>query len=672
MPSRRECANAIRALSIDAIEKAGSGHPGAPLGMADMAEALWRHELRHNPENPDWPDRDRFILSNGHASMLLYALLHLTGYDLPIEEIRNFRQWQSKTQGHPERGVTPGVEMTTGPLGQGIASAVGIALAEELLAARFNRPGFEIVNHYTWAFCGDGCLMEGVSHEAAALAGTWGLGKLIFLYDSNGVSIDGHIDPWFDENVGQRFMAYGWQIIGPIDGHSSKALDEAINVAKAEKRKPSLIICNTHIGFGSPRIDSEASHGAPLGDDAASATKKNLGWDHPPFVIPEEIYKCWDQKAQGREREDAWNRLYAEYGRQYPELAAEFARRMAGKLPADWRKTASELLAWGESKKKDMATRVASRHCLDILVGALPEMIGGSADLSGSVGTKTSSSTPLDCKTYNGNYIFYGVREFGMGAIMNGLAIHGGFLPYAGTFLSFTDQARNALRLTAMMKLHVIWVMTHDSIGVGEDGPTHQPVEQIPALRLVPGLNIWRPCDSQETAVAWLSAVEGNTPACLVLSRQCLPEIERPGKMVEEIARGGYILHGCSGKPDIILLATGSEVHLVMDAARLLEESGKKCQVVSMPCTEIFDAQDQAWRDKVLPPDCRCRLAVEAARGDCWGRYVGLDGDIIAMDNYGFSAPGKELFVKFGFTAKNVAQRAMNLIEKSDGQKQAF
>lgn len=664
MPSRRECANAIRALSIDAIEKAGSGHPGAPLGMADMAEALWRHELRHNPADPAWPDRDRFVLSNGHASMLLYSLLHLTGYELPLDEIKNFRQLKSRTPGHPERGVTPGVEMTTGPLGQGIASAVGMALAEELLAAHFNRPGFEVMNHYTWAFCGDGCLMEGVSHEACSLAGVWQLGKLVVFYDANGVSIDGRIDPWFNENTEQRFMAYGWQVIGPIDGHDGKALDDAIKRAKAETSKPSLIICITHIGFGSPKSDSELSHGAPLGEEAANSTKKALNWTSPPFVVPEDLYKCWDHREKGAQTQAEWEKMFAAYTERYPELAAEFGRRMKGQLPQNWPAIKKSLFEWAGSCSKNLATRAASKECLEILVPGVPELIGGSADLSGSVGAKTSSSRPLNCKTYKGNYIFYGVREFGMGAIMNGLAIHGGFLPYAGTFLSFTDQAKNALRLSALMRLQVIWIMTHDSIGVGEDGPTHQPIEHVPSLRIMPGLNVWRPCNNLETAVAWSAALEDKLPSCLVLSRQGLPTLLKEGNRVEEIARGGYILCPCPGRPDIILIAAGSEVSLAVETAKALKKEGKKARVVSMPCTEVFDSQPAAWRDTVLPPDMACRLAIEAAQGDFWRKYVGLEGEIISINSYGLSAPAGQVFEHFGLTAQNVLEKARELMKR--------
>lgn len=665
MPSRRECANAIRALTIDAIEQARSGHPGAPLGMADMAEALWRHFFRHNPANPEWPNRDRFVLSNGHASMLLYSLLHLTGYNLPIDEIRNFRQLGSKTPGHPERGLTCGVEMSTGPLGQGIASAVGMALAEALLAARFNRPGFEIVNHYTYAFCGDGCMMEGVSHEACSLAGTWGLGKLILFYDANGVSIDGRIDQWFNEDVAQRFAAYKWHVVGPIDGHDSAALDSAIQEAQNENKRPSLIICNTHIGFGSPKIDSELSHGAPLGKEAAEATRKTLGWREKPFVIPEKISAAWNARSAGEKLENEWKRVFSAYQKAFPELASEYLRRIEGGLPKNWPLVAAELKTQAVDASDDIATRIASKNCLEILVKDLPEMIGGSADLSGSVGTRTKSSQPLDYELYNGNYLFYGVREFGMGAIMNGLAIHGGFIPYAGTFLSFSDQAKNAIRLCALMGLHVVWVMTHDSIGVGEDGPTHQPVEQIPSLRVIPNLNLWRPCDSVETAQAWIAAVEiKDRPTVMSLSRQKLPHIERTDEQIADISKGGYILRGCSGEPDIIIIATGSEVFIAVEAAEKLEKMGYKPRVVSLPCAEVFAAQPAEWKEKVLPDTVRARLAVEAASPAWWGQFVGLDGAAIGMETFGVSAPGSELLKKYGFTSDNIVERAVQIIKK--------
>lgn len=665
MPSRRERANAIRALSIDAIEQAKSGHPGAPLGMADMAEALWLHFFKHNPADPTWPDRDRFVLSNGHASMLLYALLHLSGYDLPIEEIKRFRQWQSRTPGHPERNPALGIEMTTGPLGHGIASAVGMALAEAMLAATFNRPDFKIIDHYTYAFCGEGCLMEGVSHEACALAGVWRLGKLIVLFDANGVSIDGCVDAWFPENVRERFEAYDWQVIGPIDGHDPAEIDKAIEDARSESSKPSLIICHTHIGFGSPKRDSCASHGAPLGSEAAKATKEALNWHEDPFVIPSAIYEDWDNREKGMREQAEWEKKLRAYSEKYPELAAEFKRRIKGDLPPDWEKLKNELSAMATKDQAKLATRVASKNCLEILVPGIPALVGGSADLSGSVGTLTKASVPLDPKTHKGNYLFYGVREFGMGAIMNGLALHGGFIPYAGTFLAFSDQAKNALRLSSLMALRVIWIMTHDSIGVGEDGPTHQPVEQIPALRLIPNMNVWRPCDNLETCQAWISALETDTtPTCLILSRQGLPQFERTEAMVADIARGGYVLKDSAKESELIIMACGSEVQLAMGAWEKLTARGVACRVVSMPCCEIFDAQDKAWKDKVLPPGVKRRIAIEAASADWWVRYVGLDGAVIGLKNFGASAPGPELFERFGFTVENVVNTAEKLLSE--------
>lgn len=665
MPSRNECANAIRVLSIDAIEKAASGHPGAPLGMADMAEALWRHFFKHNPKDPAWPDRDRFVLSNGHASMLLYSLLHLSGYDLPMEQIANFRQWHSLTPGHPERGLTPGVDMTTGPLGQGIASAVGLALAEAMLAAEFNKPGHKIVDHYTYAFCGEGCLMEGLSHEACSLAGTWRLGKLIVLFDANGVSIDGNVREWFTEDIPKRFSSYGWQVLGPINGHDAQELNAAIQAGKDENHKPTLIICQTHIGFGSPKRDSCQSHGAPLGPEALKATKEFLGWREPPFVIPKAIYEAWDATGQGAKWQSAWEETLRKYSAAYPDEAAEFLRRVRGELPRDWDGIKKILRQQAEKEQKNRATRVSSKACLDILVPAMPELIGGSADLSGSVGTLTEYSKPLNPETHLGNYLYYGVREFGMGTIMNGLAIHGGFIPYAGTFLAFSDQAKNAIRLSAMMGLRVIWVMTHDSIGVGEDGPTHQPIEQIPALRLIPRMDVWRPCDNVETAMAWIFAIQDqNRPTCLILSRQSLPQMERPEAMLADIARGGYVLKDSEKEPELILIATGSEVQLAMGARDILTAKGIACRVVSMPCCEIFERQDQAWKDHVLPPKVKCRVAIEAASADWWARYTGLNGAIIGMTDFGVSAPGSELFRQFGFTAENVAAIAEKTLVK--------
>lgn len=669
MPSRRERANAIRALTIDAIEKASSGHPGAPLGMADMAESVWLHFLKHNPADPAWPDRDRFVLSNGHASMLLYALLHLSGYDLSMTELKRFRQWQSKTPGHPERGTSPGVEMTTGPLGQGIASAVGMALAEAILAATFNRPGYDIVDHYTYAFCGEGCLMEGISHEACSLAGTWRLGRLIVLFDANGVSIDGNIEGWFTEDVEGRFRSYGWQVIGPIDGHDFATVDSALEQARADLLKPSLIICKTHIGFGSPKRDTSASHGAPLGKEAAQATKEALGWHEEPFSVPVEIYQDWDMRAKGADEQRRWEEKFAAYANAYPDLASEFTRRQMGDLAPDWDELKSQLIAQAEQGRDKLATRVSSRNCLDVLVPALPALIGGSADLSGSVGAQTSASVPFDPETHLGNYLYYGVREFAMGAIMNGLALHGGFIPYAGTFLAFSDQAKNALRLSSLMALRVIWILTHDSIGVGEDGPTHQPVEQIPALRLIPNMNVWRPCDNVETAQAWISALENaSTPTCLILSRQGLPQYDRSPGMVAEIAKGGYVLRETPSEPELILIACGSEVQLAVGAAIELEKKGIFARVVSMPCCEIFDRQDPEWQERVLPRRIKVRIAIEAASADWWIRYVGLSGAVIGLTTFGASAPGSELFERFGFTVSNVVNTAERLLADNHQQ----
>ncbi len=666
MPTRRQCANAIRALAMDAVEKARSGHPGAPLGMADMAEALWRHGFRHNPANPLWFNRDRFILSNGHASMLLYALLHLTGYDLPMEEIRNFRQWGAKTAGHPEYEPHLGIEMTTGPLGQGISSAVGMALAESMLAAQFNTPGYKVVDHHTYVFVGDGCLMEGVSHEACSLAGTWGLGKLIVMYDSNGISIDGKIDAWFNEDVAARYRAYNWQVIGPVDGHDAAALDKALAEAKADQSRPSLIICQTHIGFGSPKADSASSHGSPRGEDGVAATRDALGWHEAPFTVPQDIYTAWNAHDAGKASEAAWSNLFDAYAKAHPELAAELTRRMQGKLPANWAEIAAGALQEAVSKAESTATRVASKKTLEYLVPRLPELAGGSADLTGSVGTFTSSSVHMDVKEHTGNYISYGVREFGMSAIMNGLALHGGFIPYAGTFLAFADQGKNALRLAAIMGIRVIWVLTHDSIGVGEDGPTHQPVEQLGMLRLMPNFHLWRPCDTVETAVAWISALEdAHTPSGLSLSRQNLPFCQRSQEQVAAIARGGYVLRDCEGTPEIIIMATGSEVGLALETADQLAADGRKARVVSIPCAEVFDAQSAEYKESVLPRAVRARLAIEAAAADWWSKYVGLDGAIIGMEGFGASAPGKVVFERLGFTVANALEKAHALMGKN-------
>lgn len=664
MPTRTDLANALRALAIDAIEQAASGHPGAPLGMADMAESLWRGFLKHNPADPRWPDRDRFVLSNGHASMLLYGLLHLTGYDLGMDDIRRFRQMGSRTPGHPEVTLTPGVEVTTGPLGQGIATAVGLALAERMLASTFNRDGFPVVDHRTWVFLGDGCLMEGLSQEACSLAGTLKLGKLTALYDDNGISIDGPVGGWFADDTPARFAACGWQVIRDVDGNNGEAVDEALRQALAMTDKPTLICCKTVIGYGSPaRAGSAASHGAPLGAEEAAATKAALGWTHPPFTVPADIREAWDARTKGASNQALWEDMFARYQAAYPELAAEFRRRMAGDLPASWPETASALSADMAADERKLATRVWSKHVLDALAPALPELVGGSADLTGSVGTRHTSTRDIAPGHFDGNYIHYGVREFGMGAAMNGLALHGGFIPYGGTFLVFSDYARNAIRLASLMKLRVLWVLTHDSIGVGEDGPTHQPVEQVPSLRLIPGVDVWRPCDGAETAAAWMAAVErADGPSCLVLSRQGLARQSRTPEHISDLRRGGYILMDCAGEPEILLLATGSEVDVAMQAGLELTRRGRAARVVSMPCCEVFDRQDAAWRESVLPSSVRARVAVEAAASDWWRKYVGLDGRVVGMSTFGESAPAGELFPHFGFTVENVVRQALELL----------
>ena len=658
MPSRKDLANAIRALSMDAVQKANSGHPGMPMGMADIAEVLWNDYLRHNPANPKWWDRDRFVLSNGHGSMLLYALLHLTGYDLSMEDIKNFRQLHSKTPGHPEYGITPGVETTTGPLGQGITNAVGMALAEKVLAARYNRDGHTIVDHWTYVFLGDGCLMEGISHEACSLAGTWGLGKLIAFYDDNGISIDGHVEGWFTDDTPKRFEAYGWHVIPGVDGHDPEAIRRAIEEARSVTDRPSLICCKTVIGYGAPNLcGSHDCHGAPLGEDEVQATRENIGWPHPPFVIPEEIYKGWDAREKGARLEAEWRERFEAYRKAFPDLAAEFERRMKGELPGDWAKEAAEYVAKVAAEAKDMATRKASQVALEGYGPKLPELIGGSADLAGSNNTIWSGSKGISKDDPDGNYVYYGVREFGMSAIMNGLALHGGFIPYGGTFLVFSDYARNAVRMSALMELGVIYVYTHDSIGLGEDGPTHQPIEHVASLRLIPNLHVWRPCDGTETAVAWRAAIERRDgPTALVLTRQGLKAQSRTPEQVEAIARGGYVLSDCEGEPEAIIIATGSEVALALEAQKLLAEKGRRVRVVSMPCAEVFDAQDEAWRESVLPSSVQARVAVEAGTTPWWYRYVGGRGRVVGIDRFGESAPGKVLFEHFGFTAENVAR----------------
>ncbi len=664
MPSRRELANAIRALSMDAIQKAKSGHPGAPLGMADIAETLWNDFMKHNPANPRWADRDRFVLSNGHGSMLLYALLHLTGYNLGMGDIRNFRQLHSKTPGHPEFNSTLGIETTTGPLGQGIANGVGMAIAERTLAARFNRDGHHIVDHYTYVFLGDGCMMEGVAHEACSLAGTLGLGKLIAFWDDNGITIDGHTEGWFTEDVAKRFDAYGWRVIHNVDGHDGEAVAKAIREARSVADRPSLICCKTVIGWGSPnKGGKECCHGAPLGEDEVAATRECLRWPHEPFVVPEEIYAGWDANEKGAATESAWNEKLAAYATAFPQLAAEFKRRMAGDPPDDWEEEAARFIAAVTAKAESPATRKASQATLNGYGPILPEFIGGSADLTPSNLTTWAGSRVISNMVADGNYLHYGVREFGMAAIMNGLALHGGFIPYGGTFLVFSDYARNAMRMAALMNLRCIFVYTHDSIGLGEDGPTHQPVEQTTTLRLLPNMGVWRPCDTVETAVAWKAAVERTGgPTSLVLSRQGLPHQQRTEEQIANIARGGYILADCDGAPDAIIIATGSEVDLAIKASSELSQNGKKTRVVSMPSTDVFDAQDDDYRESVLPAAISARVAVEAGVSGYWFKYVGLKGRVIGIDRFGDSAPAGALFREFGFTVENVVSVVESMV----------
>ncbi len=663
MPSRKELANALRVLAMDAIEKAKSGHPGAPMGMADMAEALWRGPLKYNPANPAWTDRDRFILSNGHGSMLLYGVLHLTGYDLSMDDIRQFRQLGSKTPGHPEYGTTPGVELTTGPLGQGLATAVGMALAEKLLAAQFNRGDFPIVNHRTYTFAGDGCLMEGVSQEAISLAGVLGLSKLIVLYDMNGISIDGNVKDWFDDDTPARFRASGWNVIADVDGHNPEELDAALAKA-AISDKPTLICCRTIIGYGAPHKAGTAScHGSPLGEEEVRAAKERLEWTLPPFEISSEIYQAWDARERGARLEQEWNALFERYKKAFPDLAADFQRRMAGELPAKLGETIKNFIAKIASEKPAIATRVAGKNTLDLLAGQIDSLFGMAADLTGSVGTKHALATPIVSHGSEGNYLSCGVREFGMAAIMNGMALHGGFIPYGGTFLVFSDYERSAIRLAALMRIRSIFVLTHDSIGVGEDGPTHQPVEHVPSLRLIPGLDVWRPCDAVETAVAWECAIRRQGPTCLIMTRQSVPTQERTPKQIENIHRGGYILFDCEGTPELILIATGSEIALAMEAAQILAGQGRAVRVVSMPCAECFDRQDAAYREKVLPSAIRARIAVEAASANYWWKYVGLDGCVVGMNEFGTSAPAKVLFQHFRFTAGEILKRAQKILK---------
>ena len=656
MPSRKTLANAVRALAMDAVQQANSGHPGAPLGMAEISEVLWNDFLKHNPGDPSWPDRDRFVFSNGHGSMLIYAMLHLTGYDLDIEDIKRFRQLGSKTPGHPEYGVTPGVETTTGPLGQGLANAVGMAIAEKALAAEFNRDGFDLVDHYTYVFAGDGCLMEGISHEACSLAGTLKLSKLILIYDDNGISIDGNVTGWFTEDIPARFESYGWHVVPGVDGHDSEAVKTAIEEARAETGKPSIVCCRTIIGYGCPQKGgTEKCHGAPLGEDEIAATRKKLGWEHPPFEIPDDVYEAYDAKTRGGQTQADWEKLFKAYAEKYPEEAKEFDRRIEGRLPAGFQSSARDFIRSLSVAGEDLATRKASGKVLEKYCSLLPEMVGGSADLSGSNNTKWSGSKIFAPDEFKANYIEYGVREFAMQAIMNGMALHGGFLPYAGTFLVFADYMRSGLRMAALTSARVVSVLTHDSIGVGEDGPTHQPIEHAASLRLIPGMQVWRPCDAVETAVAWKAAIEHAGPACMLLTRQKTQFQLRSEKAIEDIARGGYVLKDSESKPDAIIIATGSEVGLAVNAAKLLKKSEIDVRVVSMPCVEVFEAQDKSYREEVLPPDVTGKVAVEAGSTGLWYKYVGAGGRVVGIDRFGESAPGGVLFEHFGFTAENVA-----------------
>ncbi|ELL1566238.1 transketolase [Vibrio cholerae] len=662
--NRKQLANAIRALSMDGVQKANSGHPGAPMGMADIAEVLWRSHLNHNPQNPNWADRDRFVLSNGHGSMLIYSLLHLSGYELSIDDLKNFRQLHSKTPGHPEYGYAPGIETTTGPLGQGITNAVGMAIAEKALAAQFNKPGHDIVDHFTYVFMGDGCLMEGISHEACSLAGTLGLGKLIAFWDDNGISIDGHVEGWFSDDTPKRFEAYGWHVIPAVDGHDADAINAAIEAAKAETSRPTLICTKTIIGFGSPnKAGSHDCHGAPLGNDEIKAAREFLGWEYAPFEIPADIYAAWDAKQAGASKEAAWDEKFAAYAKAYPAEAAEYKRRVAGELPANWEAATSEIIANLQANPANIASRKASQNALEAFGKLLPEFMGGSADLAPSNLTMWSGSKSLTAEDASGNYIHYGVREFGMTAIINGIALHGGFVPYGATFLMFMEYARNAMRMAALMKVQNIQVYTHDSIGLGEDGPTHQPVEQIASLRMTPNMSTWRPCDQVESAVAWKLAIERkDAPSALIFSRQNLAQQPRSAEQVANIAKGGYILKDCAGQPELLLIATGSEVELAVAAYEQLSAEGKAVRVVSMPSTDAFDKQDAAYREAVLPAAVTKRIAIEAGIADFWYKYVGFGGRIIGMTSFGESAPAGELFKLFGFTTENVVKQAKELL----------
>ncbi|OEF68659.1 transketolase [Vibrio tasmaniensis] len=664
MITRTKLADAIRVLSMDAVQKAGSGHPGAPMGMADIAEVLWRDFLKHNPSNPNWADRDRFILSNGHGSMLIYSLLHLSGYELSMDDIKSFRQLHSKTAGHPEYGYAPGIETTTGPLGQGITNGVGMALAEKVLCEQFNREDHDIVDHHTYVFMGDGCMMEGISHEACSLAGTLGLGKLVAFWDDNGISIDGEVDGWFSDDTPKRFEAYGWHVIADVDGHNADDIHKAITEAKAVTDKPTLICCKTVIGFGSPnKSASHDCHGAPLGADEVALVRLNLGWDHPEFEIPQDVYQAWDGKEKGQSNEDDWQTRFNAYQETHPELAAEFLRRSQNLLPENWDQHTQDLIQTLQANPQTIATRKASQNTIEAFGPLLPEFLGGSADLTPSNLTNWSGSKAITAQDASGNYLSYGVREFAMSAMMNGVALHGGFIPYGGTFLMFMEYARNALRMAALMKQRSIFVYTHDSIGLGEDGPTHQPVEQIASLRLTPNMSTWRPCDQVETAVAWKSAIERfDGPTSLIFSRQNLVQFERDQDTLSNVAKGGYILSDCDGDPQLILIATGSEVALAMEAKAQL--SHVRCRVVSMPATDIFDAQSAEYKEQVLPSHVTARVAIEAGIRDYWFKYVGLHGDIVGMTSFGESAPAEQLFEMFGFTVENIVEKSLSVLEK--------
>ena len=664
MENRRELANAIRALSMDAVQKAKSGHPGAPMGMADIAEALWNDYLRHNPKNLNWPNRDRFVLSNGHGSMLLYSLLHLTGYDLSLEEIKNFRQLHSKTPGHPEYGDTPGVETTTGPLGQGISNAVGMAIAEKVLAATFNKRDVTIVDHHTYVFAGDGCLMEGISHEVCSLAGTLGLGKLIIFYDDNGISIDGDVKGWFTDDTPMRFRSYGWHVIEDVDGHDAPQVKSAIETAKSDATKPTLVCCKTIIGWGAPNKQGTAStHGAPLGEDEIKQAREQLAWKHEPFFIPDNIYKAWNAVEKGAQLEAQWQQKFKKYQEKYPDLAKEFLRRAAGELPPSWQMESHKVIDNAVIEKKTVATRKASELALDGYAKLLPELIGGSADLTGSNNTWWSGSKEISATDSAGNYIYYGVREFGMSAVNSGIALHGGFIPYSATFLVFSEYARNALRMAALMGLRSIFIYTHDSIGLGEDGPTHQAVEQLATLRYIPNMSVWRTADTVETMVAWKHAIERTSgPTCLVFSRQSLPFIERNSKQVAQISKGGYVLQDCTQLPELILIATGSEVNIALGAVQQLNQQGKQVRLISMPCTDVFDAQEDSYKESVLPNNVIKRLAIEAGVPDYWSKYVGLNGDTIGISTFGASAPGDVVMRHFGFTQENIVKRALKML----------